>query len=153
MDKVLNVDIQTFKIFFHVLHQSDEIPQSVDFYRLRGLAFIADQYDCARALLPWAIKWISVLSVDPGHNTDILGYEDWLFIGSVFKVEECHSLMGRVTATLMNHLTGSNEGNTLIFVNHPASGVSEIRTNLIPKPFIGKTTQIIEKAFEFAELT
>ncbi|KAF3203271.1 hypothetical protein TWF192_008502 [Orbilia oligospora] len=72
---------------FNIFHnQASSTPRSISFSSLRDIAILADQYDFAKALAPWPQFWIESLIanvpwyVDPGH-----GYEDWLFIATVFK--------------------------------------------------------------------
>ncbi|KAK6352420.1 hypothetical protein TWF730_009247 [Orbilia blumenaviensis] len=108
------IDTDSLKIVFNILHhQYQSTPRQLSFERLRYIAILADMYNFAIVLLPWAESWILALESKPSGSQGYLqfGYEDSLFIATVFKdVKGSNSIIQNVSRQLIRDLVISMPG-------------------------------------------
>ncbi|KAF3923101.1 hypothetical protein ABW20_dc0106529 [Dactylellina cionopaga] len=66
---------------FNILHyKTTEVARLIDFKDLLDIAILADEYDIAKALLPWTEFWVKSFASSKSLDTGI----DWMFIATVF---------------------------------------------------------------------
>ncbi|KAK6523685.1 hypothetical protein TWF281_001660 [Arthrobotrys megalospora] len=100
---VEGIDKASLTIVFDILHhQVGLTPRSVPFKSLRDIAVLADQYNFASALSPWSQFWIEALAGDTADLVKLTGYEEWLFIATVFiEVARCRDIIEAVSKQLI----------------------------------------------------
>lgn len=101
-------DFGAMTTIMNILHlQHHRVPPHVSFTRLREIASICDKYDLVRGLGLWPGTWAQ-------HYMDRIqkkGFEDWLFVASVFKQKEAFTKITRhlILNSKLDAITGELE--------------------------------------------
>ena len=88
-------DITAMMILMKAIHlQGHRVPREVQFDILHKIARLCDKYDLLRSLGPWPEVWSKFHEFGIGAT----GYDEWLYIATVFKNEEAYT---RITKKLI----------------------------------------------------
>jgi len=86
----------------YVIHgRSQFLPDEISFKSLMEVAIVVDYYDCAEVMRPWDEKWMKQWM----EHAENPGYENWLFIAWVFKVQQ---VFGALTKTFSRKCARKN---------------------------------------------
>jgi len=93
----------------YIIHGRPQfLPDEISFENLMQVAIVVDYYDCAEVMRPWDEKWMKQWR----EHVENPGYENWLFIAWVFRVQEVFGTLTKIFSRKCIRINGEFMVNT-----------------------------------------